>query len=50
MLLKTYRIWLIPNNVLQGDLKQPHKYRIAVNTTIGILGTIDVNKMGFQNM
>ena len=40
----------IPNNVLQGDLKTAliNTARLAVNTTIGILGTIDVaNKMGF---
>ncbi len=40
----------IPNNILQGDLKTAfiNTARLAVNTTIGILGTIDVaNKMGF---
>ena len=40
----------IPNNVLQGDLKLAiiNTGRLVVNTTIGILGTIDVaNKMGF---
>jgi len=40
----------IPNNVLQGDIKLAliNTGRLAVNTTIGILGTIDVaNKMGF---
>ncbi len=40
----------IPNNVLQGDLKIAaiNTGRLIVNTTIGILGTIDVaNKMGF---
>ena len=40
----------IPNNVLQGDLKTAviNTARLAVNTTIGLLGTIDVaNKMGF---
>ena len=40
----------IPNNVLQGDLKTAfiNTARLAVNTTIGIFGTIDVaNKMGF---
>ena len=40
----------IPNNVLQGDIKSAliNTARLAVNTTIGILGTIDVaNKMGF---
>ena len=40
----------IPNNVLQGDLKSAviNTARLAVNTTLGLLGTIDVaNKMGF---
>ena len=40
----------IPNNVLQGDIKTAiiNTARLAVNTTVGILGTIDVaNKMGF---
>ncbi len=40
----------IPNNVLQGDLKTAfiNTARLAVNTTVGLLGTIDVaNKMGF---
>ena len=40
----------IPNNVLQGDLKIAfiNTARLAVNTTIGLLGTMDVaNKMGF---
>ena len=40
----------IPNNVLQGDLKTAfvNTGRLVVNTTIGLLGTIDVaNKMGF---
>ena len=40
----------IPNNVLQGDIKTAiiNTARLAVNTTIGLLGTIDVaNKMGF---
>ena len=40
----------IPNNVLQGDIKLAfiNTGRLLVNTTIGILGTIDVaNKMGF---
>ena len=40
----------IPNNVLQGDVKLAliNTGRLVVNTTIGILGTIDVaNKMGF---
>ena len=40
----------IPNNVLQGDLKAAiiNTGRLVVNTTVGLLGTIDVaNKMGF---
>ena len=40
----------IPNNVLQGDIKSAliNSGRLVVNTTLGILGTIDVaNKMGF---
>ena len=40
----------IPNNILQGDIKSAviNTARLAVNTTIGIFGTIDVaNKMGF---
>ncbi len=40
----------IPNNVLQGDVKTAiiNTARLAVNTTVGLLGTIDVaNKMGF---
>jgi len=40
----------IPNNVLQGDVKSAviNTGRLVVNTTIGLLGTIDVaNKMGF---
>ena len=40
----------IPNNVLQGDIKLAiiNTARLAVNSTVGILGTIDVaNKMGF---
>ena len=40
----------IPNNVLQGDIKTAaiNTGRLVVNTTIGILGIIDVaNKMGF---
>ena len=40
----------IPNNVLQGDVKLAiiNTARLAVNTTVGLLGTIDVaNKMGF---
>ena len=40
----------IPNNVLQGDIKTAaiNTGRLIVNTTIGILGFVDVaNKMGF---
>ena len=40
----------IPNNVLQGDIKTAiiNTARLAVNTTVGLLGTVDVaNKMGF---
>tara|TARA_B100000886_G_scaffold156875_1_gene106861 strand:+ start:55 stop:855 length:801 start_codon:yes stop_codon:yes gene_type:complete len=40
----------IPNNVLQGDIKTAaiNTGRLVVNTTIGLLGIIDVaNKMGF---
>ncbi len=40
----------IPNNILQGDIKTAiiNTARLAVNTTLGIFGTIDVaNKMGF---
>ena len=40
----------IPNNVLQGDIKLAliNTGRLVVNSTIGILGVIDVaNKMGF---
>jgi phospholipid-binding lipoprotein MlaA len=40
----------IPNNVLQGDIKSAiiNTARLAVNTTVGLLGTIDVaNKIGF---
>ena len=40
----------IPNNVLQGDVRMAliNTGRLVVNTTIGLLGTIDVaNKMGF---
>ena len=40
----------IPNNILQGDIKLAiiNSGRLVVNTTIGLLGTIDVaNKMGF---
>ena len=40
----------IPNNILQGDIKSAfiNSGRLVVNSTIGILGVIDVaNKMGF---
>ena len=40
----------IPNNVLQGNVKTAiiNTGRLVINTTLGILGTIDVaNKMGF---
>ena len=40
----------IPNNVLQGDIKTAivNTARLAINSTVGLLGTIDVaNKMGF---
>ena len=40
----------IPNNILQGDFKLAltNTGRLVINTTVGILGTIDVaNKMGF---
>ena len=40
----------IPNNILQGDIKLAfiNTGRLVVNTTIGLLGTVDVaNKMGF---
>ena len=40
----------IPNNILQGDVKTAmiNTGRLVVNTTLGLLGTIDVaNKMGF---
>ena len=40
----------IPNNILQGDVKLAiiNTARLALNTTVGLLGTIDVaNKMGF---
>ena len=40
----------IPNNVLQGDVKTAliNTGRLVVNTTVGLLGTIDVaNKLGF---
>ena len=40
----------IPNNILQGDIKiaMINTGRLVVNTTVGLLGVIDVaNKMGF---
>ena len=40
----------IPNNILQGDVRLAliNTGRLVVNTTLGLLGTIDVaNKMGF---
>ena len=40
----------IPNNILQGDIKTAiiNTGRLAINTTVGLLGTVDVaNKMGF---
>ncbi len=40
----------IPNNILQGDIKLAfiNTGRLVVNSTVGLLGTIDVaNKMGF---
>ena len=40
----------IPNNILQGDVKSAmiNTGRLVINTTIGLLGTVDVaNKMGF---
>jgi phospholipid-binding lipoprotein MlaA len=40
----------IPNNILQGDVKTAiiNTGRLVVNTTVGLLGTIDVaNKIGF---
>ena len=40
----------IPNNILQGDIKLAlvNTGRLIINSTVGILGTIDVaNKMGF---
>jgi phospholipid-binding lipoprotein MlaA len=40
----------IPNNILQGDIKTAiiNTGRLVVNTSVGLLGTIDVaNKMGF---
>ena len=40
----------IPNNILQGDVKTAiiNTGRLVLNTTVGLLGTIDVaNKMGF---
>jgi phospholipid-binding lipoprotein MlaA len=41
----------IPNNILQGDFKTAgiNTGRFVINTTLGILGTIDVaDKMGFS--
>ena len=43
----------IPNNILQGDIKIAiiNTARLAVNTTIGLLETVDVAiKWVFQNM
>ena len=40
----------IPNNILQGDIKLAiiNTARLAVNSTVGLLGTIDVaNQVGF---
>jgi len=40
----------IPNNILQGDIKTAiiNSGRLVVNTTVGLLGTVDVaNKIGF---
>ena len=40
----------IPNNILQGDVKAAiiNTGRLVVNTTVGLLGTVEVaNKMGF---
>ena len=40
----------IPNNILQGDIKLAfiNTGRLVLNTTVGLLGTVDVaNKMGF---
>jgi len=40
----------IPNNILQGDIKLAfiNTGRLVLNTTVGVLGTVDVaNKMGF---
>ena len=40
----------IPNNILQGDVRTAiiNTGRLVVNTTVGLLGTVDVaNKMGF---
>jgi phospholipid-binding lipoprotein MlaA len=40
----------IPNNILQGDIRTAiiNTGRLVVNTTVGLLGTVDVaNKMGF---
>ena len=43
----------IPNNVLQGDLKQAgaHTARLLINSTIGILGILDpADSMGLQHL
>ena len=40
----------IPNNILQGDVRLAliNTGRLVINSTLGVLGTIDVaNKMGF---
>ena len=40
----------IPNNILQGDVRTAiiNTGRLVVNTTVGLLGTIDIaNKIGF---
>ena len=40
----------IPNNILQGDVKLAiiNAGRLVINTTVGLLGTVDVaNKIGF---
>jgi phospholipid-binding lipoprotein MlaA len=40
----------IPNNILQGDIKNAfiNTGRLVVNSTVGLLGTVDVaNKIGF---
>ena len=42
----------IPNNILQGDIKTGfiNVARLAVNTTIGLLGTIDVANNGISKI